>query len=426
MDLYLLILLIILIFMFGLGVYFLTTPLQKESVSADPKLGQNLRTYRIFTLGTSGAGKTCFMASMFNRLSSYKPDIGFYLEVPDNKQRILLQNVYNEMTDPYNEWPSGTVGESQWHFTSVVSANGSSYDVFRFTYLDYAGGHLTDPSQADLLDAQAKVAEADAVLVLLDGQKILHRLEGKEDLIDDPKKRIGAELNFVLPYLNKSPKKPIHFVISKWDLLEGKHSFAAVRNCLLRYENFAALIEQREQLKVPTRLIPVSAVGSGFARMSGGGRMKKNPNVDPQPFQVEMSIASTLIDAFEAATKDLSEQQFERLRQFSNIQDTTTAKMVSILKEGASVMADVLKVIVPFPWNFAPVAAARLLAVIHNNFEKSYEELRQDQRATLGMVGDQETAVNSVITSYQFLMRELEHKFPESTLYESVKNGDCR
>ena len=172
----------------------------------------NLKVYKIFTLGTSGAGKTCFMASMFHRLSAYNPGIGFYLEVSDNRQRILLTNIYNKITDPFSEWPSGTINEEEWHFTSVVSADGNNYPVFKFTYLDYAGGQLTNPSEADLLDAQAKVAEADAILVLLDGQKILRRLENREHLIDDAEKRIGPELNFVLPYLTKSPGKPVHFL----------------------------------------------------------------------------------------------------------------------------------------------------------------------------------------------------------------------
>src|SRR5262245_46839186 len=171
----------------------------RDSDSPAPKPQQNLKTYSIFTLGTSGAGKTCFMASMFHRLSLYKPDIGFYLEVPDNRQRILLTSVYSKMTDPYSDWPAGTVNETQWRFRCVVSANGNNYPVFQFNYIDYAGGHLTEHSQADSFDAQAKVSEADAVLAILDGQKILRRLEDREHIIEDPGKRIGAELNFMLP-----------------------------------------------------------------------------------------------------------------------------------------------------------------------------------------------------------------------------------
>lgn len=414
---------LIVVFVIGLILYIFiqiknrpTPPPKGSGLPADKPL-QNLRTYRIFTLGASGAGKTCFMASMFHRLSIYKPEIGFYLEVPSNEQRILLTKIYSEMTDPYKVWPAGTVNEKQWHFTSVVSANGSSFPVFRFTYLDYAGGHLTDPSQADLLDAQAKVAEADTVLVLLDGQKILRRLENKERLIDDPRKRIGAELDFMLPYLTKSLKKPIHFIISKWDLFEGKYLLSDVRNCLLQYDNFAAIIAQRIRLKVPTRLIPVSAVGIGFAAMTEDGVMNKKPDIHPRPFQVEMSIASTLIDAFEAATKDLGDQQLEQLRQFSSIQYSTSTKIITALKDGTDAVAHVLRDIAPFPWNFAPVAALRLVDAIHSKAGKSYHMLEQDKRAALSLVKDQETAVNSVITSYQFLMREMESRFPGSTLY---------
>jgi hypothetical protein len=418
--------LLIVVFVGGFVLYLIVKVVKSRSRSVDkdsseslrgPLPQQNLRTYRIFTLGTSGAGKTCFMASMFHLLSSYKPDIGFYLEVPDHRQRLLLTNLYTEMTDPYHTWPGGTVNEKEWRFTSVVPSNGYDYPVFQFTYLDYAGGHLTDPSQGDLLDAQAKVAEADAVLVLLDGQKILRRLDNTEHLIADPKKRIGAELNFVLPYLTKSPKKPIHFVISKWDLLEGKYSIAQVRDCLLQYHNFMQIIAYRAHLRVPTRLIPVSAVGIGFATVSNDGSMKKSPSVNPKPFQVEMSIASTLIDAFVSATRDLSDQQLAQLRRFSSVQHMAKVKIVSALREAAGVMADVFREIMPFPWGVAPVAAVRLLGIIHDQFGRSYQDLEQEQRMALGQVKDQETAVHSVIASYRFLMRDLERKFPESTLY---------
>jgi hypothetical protein len=372
-----------------------------------PHEGQPLREFKIFTLGASGAGKTCFMASLYNRLKSNTVDLGFYLRV-SGEQHARLTQIYNVMTDPAGDWPAGTVNERQWAFTTCASSPYASavFPAFQFTYLDYAGGHLKDAAQVGSLDPSSHIEASDAVLVLIDGQKILQRLQGREHR--DPNERLGGDLNFLMPYLNTGVTRPVHFVVSKSDLIEPHYDLKRVRDCLLEFPAFRDFVAWRAKLGLPTRLIPVSAVGQGFAKLNEQGVMLKNQHKVPEPKDIEISMAATLSDMFESTAIRLSQHQMELVGQLAI--RPADGRALQRFANALTYMKDF-----PFPWN-VPAVIVPMLRDFFAFRTASPDELRQHSNQALGQVRDMQSAVWSVIASQRAVLRVYEDRNPASLL----------
>lgn len=251
----------------------------------------NIKNFKIVTLGASGAGKTVFLASLFKELSIQK-NSSFKLEVENPQQRKLLNSIYTQIITG-DTWPEGTKNVSEWTFNCCVQTEElENYTACQFTYFDYAGGRLTDVDEDE--DFEKVVTQADAILGLLDGQKIYAWLTGNNQTL------IDIFLNTDLPSVLKrmhTCKVPIHFVISKWDLLDqNKFSLSQVHERLLTIPEFRQLLETRSNARSPIRLIPVSAVGLDFATLQPDGSMKKNPGVKPMPFLVEVPLSCVIPD----------------------------------------------------------------------------------------------------------------------------------
>ncbi len=124
-------------------------------------------------LGPSGSGKTVFLSSMYKKLST-QGEHGFFLEVDGSEKRKRLNNIYTEIAVD-EKWPRGTTYSevSEWTFTcKVQTENLQVYSACTFTYLDYAGGRITDEMEEEDSEFESKIKEAEALLCLLDGQKL--------------------------------------------------------------------------------------------------------------------------------------------------------------------------------------------------------------------------------------------------------------
>ena len=209
---------------------------------------------------------------------------------------------YNDLSNPKKGWPPGTTGVREWHFTGTYSDGRKNIPVFEMLYADYAGGYLsdTDISHKDL-DFDAPTG---SVLMLLDGHKLQRSLSGSspqstQELVED--------LRDMLPIAMKKIEVPMHFVVTKWDLLEPEYSIRDVRNHLVAHsDDFQSFVSMMNKSGVPLHLIPVSAVGMEFAEIDGTGNIVKKKNApSPKPFQVELPICLTVTDAFTKALKSL-------------------------------------------------------------------------------------------------------------------------
>lgn len=366
-----------------------------------------MQDYKVVILGASGSGKTLFLASMYEKLSVQR-EAGFFLE-PSPEQRILLANKYKEVADISKGWPSGTGREvSEWDFNCVIKTKEGNYSLFRFTYLDYGGGIITDdPVEGDempvMIDEHA--AEAVALLVLLDGQKIHYYMTNNEL---SSSLSLTHDLRLILPIIQKTQSKPVHFVLTKWDLLEDQYTLGEVRKKLMENEMFAAIIDQQKFQDSPTRLIPVSAVGKGFARLDEDGMVRKNPLGVPKPFQVEMPIACTLIDGFQIAKRKLTKRQLKILYHYDSLWDRFFRGLIM----AGQITVDTL----PPNYQLPQFILGRLIGYTGDRVDKSIDTIKHEQEDSQRAIEDEVSAMDSLLHSHFYLMRKLEQDFPESKL----------
>jgi hypothetical protein len=256
-------------------------------------LEAEVTTINVYTLGPSGSGKTVFMAAMYRQLRIKRRDTDFFLKT-DHATAVHMNSVFNAVANPQEEWPASTRIPSEWEFGLTVTTPAGDFEPLKFSYLDYSGGWHTAPGAAEderYRDAMEKVAGADALLSLVDGAGVRACLRGEPY----GRRFLDFELSRSLEIVQQT-RCPVHFAVTKWDLLEGEHNLAEVRDLLLGDDNFSDLIRGRSDSPAgPIRLIPVSSVGPGFAAMQPNGQMRKL-GPPARPCRVEVPFAYLLHD----------------------------------------------------------------------------------------------------------------------------------
>lgn len=269
-----------------------------------------MKTINVCALGPSGSGKTVFMAAMYRQLRIKRGDADFYLET-DYVTSVHMNSVFNAVANPDEDWPASTRSLNEWEFSLNVPTPAGKFEAIKMTYLDYPGLILTAPRAAEderFRGAIEKLRTAHALLVLLDGTGVLACLRGEPQ----GRRFLDFEVSSSLEIVQQT-RSPVHFAVTKWDLLEGEHSLAEVRDLLMHDDNFHDLIRGRMQsVSGPIRLIPVSSVGPGFATMQPDGQMKKMGE-PARPFQVELPFMSVLPDFFTYAYAELQAHDQELL-----------------------------------------------------------------------------------------------------------------
>ncbi|NEP26129.1 MAG: hypothetical protein F6K49_30425 [Moorea sp. SIO3I6] len=267
-----------------------------------------MKNYNIITLGASGAGKTVFLASLFKQLSIQGKE-GFFLKAPKDQQDKELCEIYSQVVGE-GDWPRRTRDITKWEFICCVNnPNLEKFPVCQFTYIDYPGGLITDilpdeelEDKRIFVDFKKEVPKADAVLAIIDGLKLFKFMEDQDLNTPDVQDWLLRHLFHIMGLLDRCKKDtPVHFIISKWDLLESRYQLSELRESLLeKVPEFKAVIHNRVNAGCPVRLIPISSIGSDFATLQPDGTMKKNPGAIPKPFQLEIPIACVLIDRVNA------------------------------------------------------------------------------------------------------------------------------
>ena len=343
-----------------------------------------MNNYKIITLGTSGAGKTVFLGSLFKQLS-IQGEKGFFIEVADDKKRKELNTIYAEVITG-EKWPAGTRKVTDWTFNCCVkNSDLDKYPVCKFTYIDYAGGLLTDISEDEAIsyDFEKNVEEGDAVLAIIDGLKLYKFMEDQSLSNTDVLVWLNRDLPSIMQLVDKCKKNtPVHFIITKWDLLENRYSLSEVRNRLLdKVPQFNDVVSSRKKAGCPLRLIPVSSVGNEFGTLQPDGSMKKNPGATPKPFQVEVPLFCVLIDRVKSYMDTLLQDKEES-------QESVQAKT-----------------------NF--VFLARLIQSFLN---KEAEMLLREKKERLKEVKSSQTALNYLVEIFLYHLHKFEEYFPEASL----------
>ena len=389
---------------------------QHIDAHAEAELGheasQSDDLFRVFVLGTTGAGKTAFLASMYNKLAVQDPRVGYFLDVPDYQRKILTRT-FQRLADPNKDWPRGTLpGEvSEWVFTCAHASPSGTLPLFSFHYLDYSGELLTDTVKNQIIEPSEKAQSANSILVLLDGQKVLSFVAGEHQ---DEVGSLRDDLEHMVPILQRLSDKPLHFVISKWDVLEKVHSLDVVREKLLQHPMLRLIVDQRRGHAIPVRLIPVSALGPNFAELSEDGVMVKRADAErPTPFYVEMPIACTLIDALRNVEVAIVDEE-----DGINKSSQPAWKLLINIARGAIWTFQTVAGIAPVktPHQVGLAALAKLLSALDNKLEAVSTQLTNEFEQALEDVKSRSEVVQAILQKSLFLMAKLEDEFPSSNL----------
>ncbi|MDE5121128.1 MAG: hypothetical protein O4965_13925 [Trichodesmium sp. St19_bin1] len=390
-----------------------------------------MNTYSVIMLGPRGSGKTMFLASMYKKLST-QGKLKFFLKVEGAEKRKRLNTIYTQVAFD-EDWPGGTaINElSEWEFTCCVQTEDLSiYDACKFVYIDYSGGRLTDPEGEGEEDEEFnnKIQAADIILVLLDGQKLLAFI----GQIREGLKWANGDLPNMLQEVQKIQDKPVHFVISKWDIVAPDYSLEEVRDRLLDIEEFNNLVIARNKARTPIRLIPVSSVGQGFATLLQNGSMAKNIDVLPTPFQVEVPLACTLPDKINVELKELAKKiEAEKNKE---IKVDPKYSLGDIAGQFFGFMGGGVKNIqqlLPKKYQFDEgvledfiKGAERGVREKNAEAQNRTEELRDKQKEFLNNVSNEKTALDSAVASFQKIENTLKIDFPESDLSNVLDDSE--
>ncbi|MFD5084421.1 hypothetical protein ACFWOG_17495 [Kitasatospora sp. NPDC058406] len=251
----------------------------------------------VTVVGPRSSGKTVYLASLFARLSQQDPELGFSVTLPLGQSQ-QLNAVYEQVVGP-GDWPipSTPADFPVWDFTCTVSTPARRrLTPFAVSYVDYSGELLTQgdlyPESLEKLDRL--MTASPFLLILLDGERVLRFLAGDNRLI--------SEYRPVFSHLGANQDAVVHFVLTKWDLLEAAgHTLEQVADRLCATREFRLFVDGRRALQGDggvIRLIPVSSVGRGFARLDENGHVVKTPGARPDPLDVEVPFMAVVVDLF--------------------------------------------------------------------------------------------------------------------------------
>ncbi|NEO23961.1 MULTISPECIES: hypothetical protein [unclassified Moorena] len=397
-----------------------------------------MKTYKILTLGASGAGKTVFLASMFKSLS-IQGEHGFYLEVEDFTQQKRLTDIYTNLI--IGNWPDPTKYKeiSEWTFTCCVkNRNLENFPICQFSYFDYAGGRLTAIDE-NAHELQAIIRQADAILGLLDGQKIQALLtnSNEDNKIDN---FLNTDLPALINWMSHS-QAPIQFVISKWDLLENNFGLQEISDRLLEIPEFKKLVLERNRESSPVRLIPVSSVGFGFATPQPDGSMKKIAGSIPRPFHMEVPMSCVIPDLVEkeiqvkiqylialSNEKIREDSEFNKLQLLNNflkgilkfdiLIDMIVEFLVSnyLEEDKDNIQLEIIKKTIFNKIDNFVLAKIRKQVKANDKKITELNELRQKRDESIQKIQDKTTALKSAVTSFLYISNKLSQDFYDSEI----------
>jgi hypothetical protein len=371
-----------------------------------PKLVNGQLVFEVFVLGTRGAGKTVFLAALYNQLSFPDRTNNFFMEPGSEAQRRYLLKTYADIANPDADWPPGNVVVNDFEFGCCYASHNGTIPLFRFKYLDFPGGYVNEEMDGpNSFDVKEAARRAHSILVLLDGQRVLQALE------DLPTRgpSLTNDLHALVPVLARCVNRPVHFLVTKWDVLDGKYTLGAIRQELLKNNIFRSFVDQRKSMSLPIHLIPVSALGKDFAEYDRKEmRMKKKKGGVIQPSNVELSIGMTIADqlsllAHHPAANDLTPLRLALL------------KLLRYLVKTAGIAAQLADIVALASFLRVDKILGHLTEA-DEKLQKGQFDLRTQIEEARLRISDQKTAIEAVMMIQAFRTREFRRVFPESDL----------
>jgi hypothetical protein len=383
----------------------MTFSIWSDLTSAEVLDGQPV--YRIFILGTRSSGKTVFLSALFGHLRIQNPVNQFAIEVTSTEDSKLLQRYYDSISNPEGTWPEGNVNSKEFEFRCVRrQQGGGTIPLFCIKYHDYPGAYLTDDYYDENLNIELETLRAHSILVLIDGRKVFERLEG----YSPDGETLESDLHAILPLLERSSRKPIHFLVTKWDILKGLHSFESVKTALMECEAFSNFLQSRPESCI--RLIPVSAVGNDFAKFDFVTRtMVKLKGKAIRPYNVDLSIVLTLVDQLFALGRAAIAQN---LIPYWIVKGLRKASSLSGWLLTAISFGDLRFSLIPIglPISFKPAGVLRLFVLA----DSKLATVEVDIQKKIARAKDESTAFQAILQAQACRMIKFTREFPGSRL----------
>lgn len=358
--------------------------------------------FKLFVAGARASGKTVFLAALNNQIGVAGNESYFIARLTSSDLANDLQEKFYQISDASRDWPPGSSDATDYIFKcSRITPNGL-FPLFRFHYTDFPGGNMTRPSAQQALDVRQAVQEAHTVIFLIDGEKILDAIENR--VVEGHS--LNGDLDIVANLATDCIHRPTQFVITKWDLLVRTYPLRRIRDFLLENEYFSGVIRTRREVRQPTYLIPVSAVGDTFAEIDPATKaMVKRPNASPRPYNLDITLAlaitDTLLNSFKAPLTGRDQLLLNLLKMLVG----TEAAIRWIARAGFMLTSD--------PWALAMMAA---LYKASKRIGRFVGDLRAEQDLRVAGITDKNWALDMVTQVQHLRVMDFLSRFPEADL----------
>jgi len=362
--------------------------------------------FRVFVLGTGNAGKTVFLASLYKQLSLFNRRNYYRVWLDSDEQRDSLQGKYEEIARPDADWPTGTLGPTDYDFRCFYPVRNVDFEIFRFRYADYRGGAVAGKRLSqDSFSVRDACKAAHTILVLIDGHKVYNKLNH----IDDGGPTVDDDFNATLDIIQPWIRRPLQFVISKHDLLTG-YDLQTIRAALLGHRGFRDVVDYRRELAIATHLIPVSAVGPDFAVWDArAGKMRKKAGASPDPYNIDLTLSLTISDALLTRFKQ-EESQADVFRR-------TLIKAAIYGRKGFNILMNLL------PWIPEDIWVLRIVALwnaIDGRLNKQLSTIEEEINARTARIKDKNSAIDGIIQVQRLLHTKFYQANRASNLLEDA------
>lgn len=369
-----------------------------------------MQNHKVLILGPRGSGKTVFLCSMYYQLSM-ATSTNFYVETTNAfKGKLLKNNFVGLLT----KWPNANVfaDMDEWEFKCFVKTPTKNFPTFSVTYYDYSGGRITD-ARDDEGEFQKIIEDADIILGLIDGDKLFSDTTSFDV-------QLMLELDMVVAELNNRhiAGKPVHLVISKWDILHNRNiTITQVKERLMSYPMFAQFANNIVSNGDFIRLLPISSVGFDFAEKIGGEMIIK-PGAKLKPYNVDVPLALALLDPMQTKLNELI-KEYEKLQQSEEIKVYANLSWWQRLKRWAG--GKIEQIAKHFEINIEELD--QLVSFWKKSGEDKIKyarekehEMREKLKTKIYSVNDEKSAIEYILYSFHTIEANLELTHPGSII----------
>ena len=231
------------------------------SQKSEPQLDAS-QMYRISMVGTSGAGKTCWLACLYNLFQN--PRQGFTL-LAENDQAMDLEDLWEELEDlnAGDEFSiPGTASERDFCFKLCFGGR----PIAQLNWADYRGGLLDVRSS----DGDSGESVKELIEQVRGSQSLVLIVDSLQLMLDDQRKaqrqtKMKRLLRFLQEFISTTEIDPdlcIHILLTKSEVFLG--DLQGVQRLQARCEEMMqGVISLCQESSVKCRVIPVSVIGQG-------------------------------------------------------------------------------------------------------------------------------------------------------------------